>query len=102
MTPNLATTNLLLGIMAAVSLLEALAVIGLFVGGFLIYRRIVRVIDGIEQRQVAPAAARVNAILEDVKGVTATVKAEVEYIEGIVRRITDRWRPRGRPPSGRA
>ena len=36
MEPNLATTNVLLGIMAAVSVLEALAVTGLFVAGFLV------------------------------------------------------------------
>ena len=34
MTVDLSTTNLLLGIMAAVSVLEALVVIGIGVGGF--------------------------------------------------------------------
>ena len=104
MGTSLATTNLLLGIMAAVSLLEALAVIGFFVSGFLLYRRIVRIVNGIEERQVAPAAARVNAILDDIKDVTSTVKGEADRVEWVVRRVVDlirRFR-RGRdewPPS---
>ena len=74
MEARLATTNILLGIMAAVSLLEALAVIGVFLGAFLFYRRVMRVIGGIEERQIAPAAAHVNAILDDIKDVTSTVR----------------------------
>ena len=74
MTGNFATTNVLLGIMAAVSVLEALAVIGVFLGAFLLYRRLLRVIAGIEERQVAPAAARVNAILDDIKEVSSAAK----------------------------
>ena len=54
----IATTNVLLGIMAAVSVLEALAVVALFVGGFLLYRRMIGVISRIEERHVAPSVAR--------------------------------------------
>jgi len=95
MQPNLATTNVLLGIMAAVSVLEALAVIGVFLGAFLLYRRVVRVISGIEARQVAPAAARVNAILDDIKDVTSTVKEGTAHAGWVVSRILNsfqRWR----------
>ena len=81
MQASLATTNVLLGILAVVSLLEALAIIGFFLGAFLVYRRIVRVIGGIEERQVAPTAARVNAILDDIKVVTSTVKEEAGRAE---------------------
>jgi hypothetical protein len=90
MTPDLTTTNVLLGIMAAVSLLQALAVIGLFLAGFLIYRRVMQVIGGIEERQVAPAVARVNAILDDVKGVTSTVRQGTGQIDGFVDWLLDK------------
>ena len=86
MESNLATTNVLLGIMAAVSVLEALAVIGFFLGAFMLYRRIVHVIGGIEERQVAPAAARVNAILDDIKDVTSTVREEAGRVDRVVSR----------------
>src|SRR5215472_15503326 len=85
MEAELATTNLLLGIMAAVSLLEALAVIGLMVAGVVVYRRVTALIAGIEQRQVAPAMVRLNAILDDVKGVTTRVKQDQEDVNRVIR-----------------
>jgi pyrimidine operon attenuation protein/uracil phosphoribosyltransferase len=81
MAGELGTTNLLLGIMAAVSVLEALVIIGIGIGGFLAYRRVMEVVNGIEARQVAPAMARVNLILDDVKAVSAKVKEETERVD---------------------
>jgi len=85
MSGELATTNLLLGIMAAVSVLEALLVIGMGIAGFIVYRRVTDLVNGLETRQVAPAMARVNAILDDVKGVTAKVKEETERVDQAIR-----------------
>jgi hypothetical protein len=90
MSGELGTTNLLLGIMAAVSVLEALVVIGLGVAGFMAYRRVMTLVDGLEQRQIAPAMARVNGILDDVKGVTAKVKEETERVDQAIRTTMDR------------
>ncbi len=81
MTVDLSTTNLLLGIMAAVSVLEALVIIGIGVAGFIAYSRVMTLLDGLENRQVAPAMARVNSILDDVKGVTTKVKEETERVD---------------------
>ncbi len=81
MAIDLTTTNVLLGILATVSVLETLAVVGLFVGGYLLLRRMMTLIAGIEQRQVAPAAARVNDILDDVKSVTGVAKSAAERAE---------------------
>jgi hypothetical protein len=82
--PDLATTNLLLGIMAAVSVLEALAVIGCCLAVFLVCRQVVRVVRNIEERQVAPAAARVNAILDDVSNVTSSARHSAERMDGLL------------------
>lgn len=71
---DLTTTNILLGIMAAVSLFEALAVIAVLWGALTLYRRTLELLKGIEERQVAPVAARVSAILDDVRGVTSVVE----------------------------
>jgi pyrimidine operon attenuation protein/uracil phosphoribosyltransferase len=87
---NLSTTNLLLGIMAAVSVLEALLVIGVGVAGFVVYRRVMTLIEGLETRQVAPAMVRVNAILDDVKAVSAKVKEETERVDQAIRTTMDR------------
>jgi hypothetical protein len=90
MEANLSTTNLLLGIMAAVSVLEALLVIGMGIAGFMVYRRVMTLVQGLEERQVAPAMVRVNAILDDVKGVTAKVKEETERVDMAIRSTMDR------------
>ena len=45
-TVDLGTTNTFLGIMAVVSVLEALLVIGIGVGAFMAYRRVTAVVDG--------------------------------------------------------
>ena len=92
MTGNFATTNVLLGIMAAVSVLEALAVIGVFLGTFLLYRRLLRVIAGIEERQVAPATARINAILDDFKEMSSTVKEEAGRVSRMLDSVQRWWR----------
>src|SRR5215212_6620845 len=81
MPADLQTTNVILGIMAAVSVLEALVIIGIGVAGYLAYSKVMTLVEGLETRQVAPAMARVNAILDDVKGVTAKVKEETERVD---------------------
>ena len=97
MTAELGTTNLLLGIMAAVSVLEALVIIGAGIGGLIVYRKITALVDqgmvlasGLEARQVAPVVMRVNAILDDVKDVTATVKSETERVDQAIHTTIDR------------
>jgi hypothetical protein len=90
MTPDLSTTNWILGIMAAVSVLEALVIIGIGVGGFLAYRRVMTLVNDLETRQVAPAMARVNAILDDVKGVTTKVKEETERVDHAINNTIER------------
>lgn len=90
MEGNLATTNLFLGIMAAVSLLEALLVIGVGVAAVVVYRRVMALVEGLESRQIAPAMLRVNAILDDVKVVTTKVKEETERVDHAIRTTMDR------------
>src|SRR5213082_3306329 len=90
MSGELGTTNLLLGIMAAVSVLEALLLVGIGVDGVIVYRRVMDLINGLETRQIAPAMARVNAILEDVKGVMTKVKEETERVDHAIRTTMDR------------
>jgi pyrimidine operon attenuation protein/uracil phosphoribosyltransferase len=86
---DLTTTNVLLGILAAVRVLEAIAVMGVFLGAALIYRRLMKTIDGIESRHVAPATVRVNAILDDIKSVTSTVKGETSRMNQLLDWILD-------------
>jgi pyrimidine operon attenuation protein/uracil phosphoribosyltransferase len=74
MTVDLTTTNVLLGILATVSVLEAFAVVGLLAGGFVMFRRVMKRLAEIEERRIAPAAAKITEILDDVKTVTGFAK----------------------------
>ena len=89
MSIDLTTTNVLLGILAAVSVLEAIAVLGVFLGAAFLYRRLMQTIGGIESRHVAPASARVTAILDDIKSVTSTVKGETSRMNQLLDWILD-------------
>lgn len=90
MDANLGTTNLLLGIMAAVSVFEALVIIGIGIAGFVVYRRVMDLVTAIEARHVGPAMLRVNAILDDVQGVTARVRQETERVDEAIRATLER------------
>jgi hypothetical protein len=91
--PNLDTTNMLLGIMAAVSVLEALLLIGLGVGGFMVYRRVMQLVNDLEARQIAPLRDKVDSILLDVKTVTARVSEQTERVDhaisGTIHRVDE-------------
>jgi hypothetical protein len=90
MEPNLGTTNLLLAIMAVVSVLEALVMVGMGIAGYVIFRRVSDLLAAIESHHVAPAMERVNAILDDVRGVTTKVKEETERVDNAIRTTLDR------------
>jgi hypothetical protein len=90
MSGELGTTNLFLGIMAVISVLEGLVVVGIGVAGFLAYRRVMALVEGLEARQIAPAMVRVHAILDDVKGVTARVREETERVDQRIHDTIDR------------
>lgn len=81
MEVNLETTNTILGVMAAVSVLEAIVLIGIAVGGFIAYRRVMQILTDLEARQIAPLRQKVDGILADVKSVTARVSHQTERVD---------------------
>jgi outer membrane murein-binding lipoprotein Lpp len=82
--PDLHTTNLLLAIMAAVSVLEGLALIGVGVDGFVMYRRAMQLVADLEARQIAPLREKVDSILTDVQSITARVSKQSERVDQAV------------------
>lgn len=90
METQLGTTNLFLGIMAVVSVLEALLLIGIGVAGFMAYRRVMTLVNSLEEQHVAPTMVRVNAILDDVKVVSAKVKEETQRVDHAIHTTIDR------------
>src|SRR6266516_37275 len=90
MEPNLGTLNLLVGIIAAVSVLEALVFIGIGIAAFVLYKRVSELVTTLEAKHVAPAMVRVNAILDDVNGVTSKVREETERVDQAIHSTMDR------------
>jgi hypothetical protein len=90
MDGTLGTTNNILLVMAVVSVLEALLLIALGVGGFLIYRRVMQLVNDVEARQVAPLREKVDAILTDVRAVTARVSNQTERVDHAIAGTIDR------------
>ena len=103
---NLDTTNLLLGIMAAVSVIEAIVLIGVSVMAYRLYGQTMRTVREIEERQIAPLVARatalmtrVDAILGDLRDVTARVSTRTERVDSAIQHTINRvdetaWRVR--------
>lgn len=94
---NLDTTNLLLGVMAAVSVLEALLLIGVGIMAWKLYGQAMQTIREVEQRQIAPLVTRVNTlmvrvdtILDDVKGITSRVTQQTERVDSAIKTTIDR------------
>ena len=90
MEAQLGTTNLLLGIMAAVSLLEAVALIVAGFAGYSLYQRTTTLLDELESKHVQPVMSRVNVILDDVRGVTSRVKEETDRVNDAIHSTMDR------------
>jgi hypothetical protein len=81
MVVDLGTTNILLGIIAATAVLEALVIIGLGIGGYVAYTRVMQLVADLETRQVAPLREKVEGILADVKAVTARVSEQTQRVD---------------------
>jgi gas vesicle protein len=93
---SLDTTNLLLGILAVVSVLEAVLLVVIGVMVWRLYAHARRTIHEIEQRQIAPLAARANAlmtsvddVLTDVKGITSRFAQQAERLDSAIRTTVD-------------
>jgi len=87
---DLSSLSVPLWIMAVVSVLQALLLIGMGVAGYLVYSRVMTLITDLEARQIAPIREKVDAILVDVKGITARVNQQTERVDHAIAGTIDR------------
>lgn len=73
-----------LWIMASLSILQALLLIGVAIGGYLMYSRVMTLVNDLEARQIAPIREKVDAILADVHTVTSRVAHQTERVDHAV------------------
>jgi len=88
--PDLSSLSVPLWIMAVVSVLQALLIVGMGVAGYLVYSRVMTVITDLETRQIAPIREKVDAILADVQGITARVSHQTERVDHAIAGTIDR------------
>ena len=79
-----------LWIMAVVSVLQALVLIGVAVGGYLVYARVMTMVADLEARQIAPIREKVDTILADVKSITARASHRAERVDHAITGTIDR------------
>jgi len=87
---DLQSLSVPLWIMAVVSILEALVLIGAGVAGYLAYSRVMTVVNELEARQIAPLREKVDAILVDVKSISARVSQQTERVDHAINGTIDR------------
>lgn len=87
---DLGAVSVPLWIMAVVSVLQALLLIGIGVGGYVLYSRATTLMADLEARQIAPLREKVDAILTDVKGITARVNQQTERVDHVITGTIDR------------
>ena len=90
MPGDLSALSVPLWVMAAVSVMEALLLIGMAVGGYVLYSRATTLMADLETRQIAPLREQVDAILADVKAVTARVSQQTERVDQAITGTIDR------------
>ena len=79
-----------LWIMAVVSVFQALLIIGMGIGGYLLYSRMTAMMADLETRQIAPLREKADAILADVKSITARVSQQTERVDHAIAGTIDR------------
>ena len=90
MMGDLSSLSTPLWIMAIVSVFQALVIIGMAVGGYLLYSRMTTMMADLETRQIAPLREKADAILADVKSITARVSQQTERVDHAIAGTIDR------------
>src|SRR3954464_9391606 len=86
---DLTMTNVWLGILAVISLIEFLmiAVAGLL--AYKAYKQVMNVVETVERVHIAPLRARVDAILDEVEVITGKVKHAQDSVAAALQTATN-------------
>jgi phage-related protein len=84
MPGTLDTTNTWLFVIAMVSLLQGLVIIGLGFAGWKIYRLATTTMREIDEKRIKPIAAKVDSVVERVHQITDRVHQRAERVEAAI------------------
>jgi hypothetical protein len=102
MEGSLDTTNVWLAILAVAVSVQTLLLVGGAIALFRAYRTTADAIERIEQRHVAPLAARVATVADEIQDVTARVRHLDDAVRAKVRHLDDVAHVAGRAVAQRA
>jgi hypothetical protein len=80
MAGSLATTNVLLGVMIALSAVQTLLIVGAGIVAFNLYRRVAKSIDGVDLQELQHTLTKVNAVLDEVEVIASGVRAKTRWL----------------------
>ena len=84
---DMGTTNIWLGIMAVVSLLEFVMIVAVGVLGYRMYRQAMETVATVERVHIAPLRARVDGILDEIQLMTTKVKRAQDSVSDALRHV---------------
>jgi hypothetical protein len=96
MSPSLITPNALVGIVAMIGALEAAALVTAAVAGMLVYRRLKRLLDRVENQLAGPQVASLDAVVKDIKEIASTAREETVRLDQFVRTCLEARTPKRR------
>ena len=89
MQADLHTTNVILGVIAGISVFQTLMLMTFAVGAYVWSQRLARQLQELEAQTVKPAIARVNAILDEVHDVSRRVSERTHQVDEVVQHTID-------------
>jgi len=87
---DLQSVSVPLWIMAVLSILQVLVLIVVVIWGYTEYSRVTTLVKELEERQIAPIRDKVDAILADVKSVTALASHQAERVDHAINGTIER------------
>jgi len=81
---DLTMTNVWLGVLAVISLIEFLMIAAAGLLAYKAYRQVMTVVDNVERVHIAPLRARVDAILDEVETITGKVKQAQNSVTAVL------------------
>jgi hypothetical protein len=84
---DLTTTNIWLGILAIVSLIQFAMICAAGVLGYRLYQKAMTTIETVERVHIAPLHARVDGLLNDVQHITDKVKYTQDAVSDTFRQV---------------
>jgi len=84
MPGSLDTTNVMLAVIATVSVIQGLVLIGVGIAAFKLYRTATATLREIDEKRVQPLAAKVDGILTQVHHLTDRVQRRADKVEAAI------------------